>query len=380
MENTSRIELSRSALQHNFNFLREKVSAGTLISHVVKGNAYGHGIDEFIPLAQQLGAQHFSVFDAHEAYRVKQSLLAPAGIMIMGMVQDEQLEWIIGQGIEFYVFDLERLEKALTWARKLGKQAKVHIELETGMNRSGFETDKWPYLLQFLSQNQEYLEVAGICTHFAGAENFANHLRIKQQVKQFRKGLSYLKEIKKPNTKLHSSCSAAVLRFPRTHYDMVRVGILQYGLWPSVETFISTEESEQDPLKRVLSWKSRIMNLKTVPKGEYIGYGTSYLATQDMRVAVVPVGYSHGFSRSLSNSGRALVRGVRTAVIGVVNMNVMMLDVSQVPGVERGDEVVLIGTQGASSISVSSFSEFSDQMNYELLCRLPQDIPRIISN
>ena len=177
--------------------------------------------------------------------------------------------------------------------------------------------------------------------------------------------------------------SAAFLRFPKSQYDLVRVGILQYGFWPSVETYIATEgmhENATDPLQRLISWKSRIMNVKEVAKGEYIGYGTSYLATQTTKVAAVPVGYSHGFSRSLSNAGRALVRGTRVGVIGVVNMNVMMLDVSHIPSVEVGDEVVLIGEQGNQSISVSSFSEYSDQMNYELLTRLPQDIPRYITD
>lgn len=135
----------------------------------------------------------------------------------------------------------------------------------------------------------------------------------------------------------------------------------------------------KDPLQMVISWKSRVMNLKEVKKVEFVGYGTTYLATQDTKVAAVPVGYSHGFSRSLSNAGRALVRGVRVGVIGVVNMNVMMLDVTHVDGIETGDEVVLIGNQGDQNISVSSFSEYSDQMNYQLLTRLPQDTPRYIT-
>ena len=120
------------------------------------------------------------------------------------------------------------------------------------------------------------------------------------------------------------------------------------------------------------------MSVKNVKQGEYVGYGTSFLATSDLKVASVPVGYSHGFSRSLSNQGRALVRGQRVSVIGIVNMNVMMLDVSQLDHVEKGDEVVLIGKQGDMSISVSSFSDYSDQLNYELLTRLPHDIPRFI--
>lgn len=381
MINTSYIEISRSALESNFKYIRERLSPNTRLSNVVKGNAYGHGISVYTPLAAELGADHFSVFDAHEAHEVLKALGREVDILIMGMIAEEQLEWVIENEIEFFVFDLRRLEKSVEIARKLAKKALVHIELETGMNRTGFEKEVWPYLAGFLQQNEQYLHFKGLCTHYAGAESIANHLRVKAQIKNFRKGRSLFKHAGLKPEKAHTACSAAFLRFPKTHFDLVRVGILQYGFWPNMETFISTEGMSgdgSDPLQRAISWKSRVMNVKKVPKGEYVSYGTSFLATQELKVATVPVGYSHGFSRNLSNSGRALVRGIRVAVIGVVNMNVMILDVSHLDNVEIGDEVVLIGKQGDQEITVSSFSEYSDQMNYELLTRLPHDIPRYV--
>jgi alanine racemase len=163
--------------------------------------------------------------------------------------------------------------------------------------------------------------------------------------------------------------------------DLVRVGILQYGFFPSREVYIEYRQKNRDnpnPLRRLISWKSRIMDIKPIKAGEFVGYGTSYLANDAMRIASIPMGYAQGYARGLSNVGRVLVRGQRVAVVGTVNMNMMMIDVTNVQGVERGDEVVLIGNQGDQEISVSSFGEFSDLLNYELLTRLPEDIPRSI--
>jgi alanine racemase len=164
--------------------------------------------------------------------------------------------------------------------------------------------------------------------------------------------------------------------------DMVRIGIAQYGFWPSIETFIQyvhgKKEERYDPLDRVISWKSRIMSIKTVNEGEFISYGTTYLAQEEKVIAVIPVGYSHGFSRMLSNQGRVLIGGQRVGIIGMVNMNMMIADVTAVPDVSVGDEVVIIGKQDNLEITVASFSEISNQVNYELLVRLPERTDRKI--
>jgi alanine racemase len=164
--------------------------------------------------------------------------------------------------------------------------------------------------------------------------------------------------------------------------DMARIGIMQYGFWPSRETFInylSKKSDKSDPLKRVITWKSTIMTKHKVKAGEFVGYGNSYMAENETEVAIIPVGYAHGYSRSLSNQGRVLIHGQRMGVIGMVNMNMLIVDVTNIPDCEIGDEVVLIGKQGDLEISVSSFGELSIQLNYELLTRLPQDIPRIVT-
>lgn len=382
MENTSYIELSREAVHNNFEYLRKIVGEGITISHVVKGNAYGHGIKAYVPLAVELGARHFSTFDAHEAHQVYSAVNGGVTLMVMGMIDNDELAWAIEHEVEFFVFDIDRLKKTISIARKMNTRARVHIELETGMNRTGFEKVQMAEVMKLIKGNAEVLLIKGFCTHYAGAESYANFFRVKDQYQRFKKGVKRLEKNDINSEVLHAACSAAAVRFPKSRFDMVRIGIMQYGYWPSTETYIEkvkpTRIFNEDPLQRVISWKSRVMSIKHVKQGEYVGYGTSYLATSDITVAAVPVGYGYGFSRSLSNTGRALIREKRVPVIGTVNMNMMLLDVTQVDNTEKGDEVVLIGYQGGLEISVSSFSDYSDQLNYELLTRLPHDIPRYV--
>ena len=379
---TSTIELIQKALQYNFAFLKEQFK-NTRISSVVKANAYGHGLKEFIPMAGKCGINHFSVFSSEEARQVMKYLTFPADIMIMGWVNDNDLEWIISNNIEVYVFDFERFQKLIDVSRKIGITARIHVDLETGMNRTGFAQKDISKLISILTENKGFYQFKGLCTHFAGAESIANYKRINTQINTFNRiykrfiNNNLIPEIR------HAACSAAALSYPKTQFEMVRVGILQYGFWPSKETliqFFSKKSIKTDPLTQVLSWKSSIMSLKKVKTGEFISYGTSYLAQKDMKIAIVPVGYAQGYSRNLSNQGRVLINGLRVVVIGMVNMNMLIVDVTTIDDVKLGDEVVLIGKQGDLSITVSSFSEFSDQLNYELLTRLPSEIPRVIIN
>lgn len=381
-EHTSKIFLSKSALQKNFKYLRNLVGEERIISHVVKGNAYGHGLKTFVPLALECGAKHFSTFDAHEAEIVCDQTPADVDVLIMGMIDNTRLEWAIEEEVGFFVFELDRLKAATKAAKKVGKKARVHIEFETGMNRTGFEKKVHSELKSWLKDNSDHLSLEGYCTHYAGAENFANFLRVEDQYRKFTQLAKEFEDYGLKAKMHHTACSAASVRLPNTRMDMVRIGIMQYGFWPSTETYIHTVQPKNraydDPLQRVISWKSKVMSIKNVEQGEYIGYGTSFMAERDMKIAIVPIGYGHGFGRSLSNTGRVLIRGKRLTVVGTVNMNATMVDVSSLDNIEKGDEVVLIGEQGEHTISVSSFGEYSEQLNYELLTRLPAEIPRTV--
>ncbi len=380
MEASSHIILNRELLRNNWEFLHNYF-AGKKISAVVKGNAYGHGIDAYVPIAEACGVDHFSVFNAGEAYKVHEVASPGTTIMIMGALDHEDIGWAIENNIEFYVFDFERFDATVSIARKIGKKAIIHIELETGMYRTGFEEPDIPLLMEKLRQCGDAIVFRGLCMHFAGAEHITNYVRIRKQKIHFKMALKRFKQDGLMPQMIHTCCSAAAIRHPDMHYDMLRIGILQYGFWPSPEIlieYLSKHEAVMSPLKRIISWESLVMGLKDVPPGEFVGYGASYFSHQATRLALIPIGYAHGFSRSLSNSGIVLVNGYRVPVVGMVNMNCIAVDVTGVPDVNLNDKVTMIGRQGEQEISVASFGEMSNQLNYELLTRLPTHIPRYV--
>jgi alanine racemase len=381
---TSQISVDYQAYHQNVTFLKSHFGQKVKISSVVKGNAYGHGIELFVPMAEEVGIRHFSVFEAEEAFRVFNASKHRSTIMVMGFIGNEELSWAISNEIEFFVFDIGRLEAAIFQAKQLNKPAKIHIELETGLNRTGLTEEQVIYSLELIDGNQDYVDVVGFTTHYAGAESIANYFRVTKQIivfNEFMEKFAHYSFLK--NTIRHTACSAASMSYPETRMDMVRIGIMQYGFWPSKETFIQYVKSAPthvDPLKRLISWKTKVMDIKEVGVGEFVGYGTTFMASQAMRIATVPIGYSHGFARSLSNQGRVIIRGKRLGVIGTINMNLLMIDLTECPEAQHDDEVVLIGEQGQNTISVSSFAELSDLLNYELLTRLPANTPRRIVN
>lgn len=374
------IEIDKKAYLHNIKFLKNNFRE-PIISSVIKGNAYGHGIEQIVPLAQEGGINHFSVFSLDEACRAYSVKNESSTLMIMGFIPNDSYEWVIEHDINFFVYNVDSLHKAVKASKNVKKKAKIHLEIETGMNRTGLNEDYLESTLEIIADNKHNIELKGVCTHLAGAESIANHVRIKRQMINFNRILNRIaKNGFKPEL-IHMASSAASIVYPRTRKDLIRTGILQYGFWPSFETRIAYMQRYKhtiDPLRRVLSWKSSVMQVKTVDAGEFISYGTAYFAHENKKIAVVPVGYSDGYNRSLSNNGRVLIHGKVAPVIGLINMNMLIADITGFKNVKAGDEVVLIGNQKNNTIQVSSFSEFTQQINYELLTRLPESLPRII--
>ena len=383
MKHPSVIELSKSALQKNIKYLKKRVGEKVKFVSVIKGNAYGHGIKQFLPMAEDCGVDYFAVFDSCEAetaYNVKKK---NTKLMIMGMIADSDIKWAIKNDISFFVFEKTRLKQAIKDAKKLNKKAKIHIEVETGLHRTGFSKEELKKAVKLIKQDRKHLFIDGVCTHYAGAESVANYVRVHDQIKRFNEHKEWLKEKGITPKYYHTACSSASLVYPETRMDLVRIGIAQYGFWPSEEVrmhalLCKDVDFKERPLKRVLKWKSQIMSIENVKPGEFISYGNYFQAKKKTRIASVPVGYSHGYRRSLSNLGYVLVKGKKAPVIGMVNMSVMIIDITDIPFVKKGDIVVLIGKQGKHEITVSSFSELSNLVNYELLTRLPECIPRIV--
>ncbi len=382
VKHSSRIELSQSALKKNINFIRKKIGPHPRISSVVKANAYGHGIPQMVKMLEKCGVNHFSVASAFEAEEVHDACSASSEIMIMGILYDEDVAWAIQNDISFFVFTVDRLRLAKEKARALGKKALIHIELETGTNRTGMTEATFKEAVTYMKKNQDHLHFQGICTHLGGAESMSNYFKIQQQKVRFNSFLKMLDKAKFKPECVHMACSAAALTMPDTLYDMVRIGVATYGFWPSQETYYqhlqSVNKKKDAPFSRVISWKTDVMDLKVVPRGEFIGYGTAFQASHDMKIAVLPLGYSNGYPRGLSNNGNVLIKGKKAPIVGLINMNLFMADITDISGVSIGEEVVLLGKQNNNVINVSSFTNFTQLLNNEMLSRLPTAIPRKI--
>ncbi len=380
VKHSSRIELSQSALKKNINFIRKKIGEKAIISSVVKANAYGHGIYPFVKMAEKAGINHFAVASAFEAEKVLGVKSASSSVMIMGILYEQDFEWAVSNEIEIYVFNYERLEQLKKIAVKLDKQAKVHLEVETGANRTGIPFKDFNKSLTYLKRNKKHLEFTGLCTHFGGAETYGNKFKIDKQHKIFKELCSICKKRKFLPKYRHIASSAASLMYSDTVYDLVRVGVTQYGFWPSPDVYYhhlqEVGKLADNPLRRIISWKTDIMDIRDVEEGEFIGYGTAYQATQSMTIAVLPLGYSNGYPRAQSNRGYVLIKGKKARITGLINMNLFMVDISHIPDAKVGDEVILVGRQKNKSINISSFTQVTHLLNNEMLSRLPSDIPR----
>ncbi|TYP92767.1 alanine racemase [Fodinibius salinus] len=382
----SRIELSKSSFEKNVSFLQDYVGKDVVFSSVIKGNAYGHGIEDFVPMAEECGVRHFSVFSSDEARKAcRAKNYEETHVMIMGMINNGALGWAIENDVSFFVFELNRLKAAIEEADRIGKQARIHLHLETGMNRLGLEEHKFEEAVSLIKKYRQHLQLDGICTHYAGAESVGNYVRIQEQIENFEEYCDWFEERDINPKHRHTACSASALNYPETIMDLVRIGISQYGFWPNRETYMNfvkrypdVQAKHKDPLERVLTWKSQIMSTKKVPAGEFVGYGNTYLTSRDQEIASIPIGYSHGFGRNLTNVGIVLVKGERAPVAGLVNMNLLTIDITDIPEVSKGDEVVIIGKQGDQEMTVASFSEMRNFMNYEVLVQIPSSIPRFV--
>jgi len=380
MVKSSIIEINSTMLESNIQFLQHHFGEEVRISSVVKGNAYGHGIEVVVPIIRNCGIDHFSVFNSDEARRVHSVVNGDATIMIMGFIADEDLDWVLENEIEFFISDILRANRVIDAYNRIKKKAHIHIEIETGLNRTGLDFESLKILADIIKKHPDIFHTKGLCTHYAGAESIANYVRIQHQIKTYNEILAWLNQQKIYPEIRHTACSAAAMTYPETRMDLMRIGILQYGFWPSKETFIHyihNRKQKNDPLKRVIQWKTKVMAVKKIKQGEFIGYGNNFQAYNNMKIAVIPVGYCDGYSRTLSNRGKILINNERIAIIGMVNMNMILANVSKLPNVSPGDEVVIVGKQGNHQLSVASFSELSNQVNYELLTRLPQHIKRI---
>lgn len=371
------VEIDCASLAANIETLRDYVAPSELCM-VVKGNAYGHGYDPIVPLAEAAGIRHFAVFSAREAYGFLRASDGKSRLMVMGHSSHENLPWVVENDLEPWLNDPDDWPPLKQAAEDQDRVVRVHLELETGMHRTGLEPDDALAIAREIHAHPLFV-LEGVCMHFAGREVMDDAPRMDRQQVVFDDFMDQLEaEGIRPNAR-HISSTASALLDPDRRLDMVRMGISFYGLWPSEEVYqVLDERGELPVLRNVLQWKARVVAVKEVHDGNYVGYGTSYEAEGDERIAVVGVGYADGFARGLSNVGHVLIKGRRARIVGTVGMNMIQIHAGHLPDVRVGEEVVLIGKQGDREISVASFAQFNAIVNYELMSRLNPEVPRVL--
>lgn len=370
------IEVNRKAIRHNFDVFRNLIPKQTKLMAVVKSNAYGHNLVDFSKDMQKLGADFLGVDSMTEARALRrEGVKLP--ILVLGYTMPELFSEAARDNISLTVSTFETLT-ALKKA-KLPRPLKIHIKVDTGMHRQGFLPTDLPMVLKKLKAKSYQLkaQTEGLYTHFAAAKNPAFPKDTQDQITEFRKwGEAFRKEGLKPI--MHAAASGGTLLFPESHFDMVRVGIGLYGLWP--EPTVKAYFGKRITLRPALAWKSIVTEVKKLPKGSRIGYDLTEMMPKDGLLAVIPIGYWHGYPRALSSVGRVLIRGNECKLLGRVSMDMLTVDASDVPDIRVDDEVTVIGDDDASPVSAEGVANLLGASWYEVVTRLNPLIRRIYMN
>lgn len=367
------IEIDAAAIGRNLDAFRSAVNPGTAVMAVVKANAYGHGIEAVAPVAAQ-HADWLGVNNLEEALAIRElGIFKP--VAILGHTEIERLNYVISGEFRQVVY---REDIAAALSRHAGERntrARVHLKVETGTHRQGVALDALQAFVKELLALPN-LDIEGVYTHFANIEDTLDPTFAQFQIDEFRRAVAIVKEAGASPSWIHASATSGALLYPETGFNMIRVGIGTYGIWPSRETQLaSRERGRRLSLTPALTWKTRIAQIQQIKPGEFVGYGLTYQASHPMKIAILPIGYYDGYDRKLSNSGRVLVGGQAVPVIGRVMMNMIAIDVTDVD-VKHDDEVVLIGRQGKAEIRAEDLAEKIGTIAYEVVSRIHPGILR----
>lgn len=376
-DQTTWIEISSAAIRHNISLFRSLVAPGTALLAVVKANAYGHGLVEVAGVCRHEGVEMLGVHHAHEIVALRGAGFTEP-ILAMGALTSAQISEAVDANVHVLLSSRHVLDALAAHATRMGRAIPVHIKVETGTYRQGVDPAEAGQLAR--EAERQGLRVVGVATHFANIEDTTDHSFARKQLERFRLGIAAVRQEASNLVHIHAACSAAALLFREADFTLARVGISLYGHWPSRETLLSwllAHGRNGVKLHPALTWRVRIGQLKWVAAGLPVGYGLTFRPTRDTRLALLPVGYSEGYPRALSNRAHVLVRGCRAPVVGRVCMNITMADVTDVPGVREGDVATLIGVDGGERVSAEDLAELAGTINYEVLSRLSPLIPRI---
>lgn len=372
------VDIDIDALRHNYEQMRSCISEGTKLAAVVKSNAYGHSIVDYAKAVEQLGVDWLLVDSLVEGIRLRdEGIMLP--ITVLGYTLPDMYAKSAEYDIGVTISSIDALKNAAaTDCGEVGP-LKVHLKIDTGMHRQGIFEDEVSDAIKLLN-DADSVTLEGLYTHFPNAKN-------PSQPQYTQKQLEIFERVRKQITDAgfdpicHTANTGATIIYPQAHYDMVRVGVGLYGLWPAEPTKQYAEE--QLPLRPILSWKTVVSEVKTVPAGSQFGYGLTESVDRETTMAVLPVGYWHGYDRSLSSVGHVLINGQRAKVLGTVSMDITVVDVTGIEGVGQGDGVTLIGStsspqaaDGKDEISADELAGMIGTINYEIVTRINPLIKR----
>jgi alanine racemase len=364
---TTWIEIDLNAFTYNLKQVKRWVNKSNILA-VVKRDAYGHGALEMTERALGEGVKMLGVAEIEEAIYLRQRGIKTP-ILVLSGINFGDIEELLEYEVSTVIYSSEIARALNKAAQKKRVKINVHIKIDTGMGRLGIDPQEYPVFLKEIAAYKN-LSIEGILTHFACSGRSGKEYT-RWQLSRFKEALKSSNSFRNKRPMVHAANSATLIEHPESHLDLVRPGIILYGCYPSEAV------EKKIPLRPVMSFKSRIKAIKKVSRGSSIGYERSYTIPQDGLIAVVPVGYADGYSRSLSNKAQVLVKGKRVPVIGNISMDLTIIDISRIRGAEIGEEVVLIGKQGKEEVRAEELAHSMDTIPYEILTSIGNKVPRI---
>jgi alanine racemase len=368
------VEIDRAALLSNIHACRQIIGPHCRLLALVKGNAYGHGLRETARVLLDAGVDSLGVEAVGEALALRAAGIT-SPVLLVGPIPAANIPLLSSHRLTPLLVSTEQVQTVGTFTQQASGVLDVHLKFDTGMHRQGIMREEFPLLLDLLAKYPG-LRVAGVATHLAHADEAEQPERTRRQLDRFGEVVAMLAAAGIRTPLRHAANSAAALLWPEAHLDMVRLGIALYGFWPAEA--VQRASAGRPALRPVMTWKTRVATVKAVARGCGVGYNGSYITTRESRIAMLPIGYYDGYGRSLSNRGQVLLHGRRAPVCGRVSMNLITVDVTDIPAVQPGDEVVLIGQQGTATVSAEEMAAWLGTIHYEVTTRINPLIPRVV--
>lgn len=368
------VEISKGNLIHNIKQFKNLAKKGVKFSVAIKGNAYGHGQNEVAKILEPY-VDYFQINSINELELLRKITKKP--VLLLGYIQESDLLKVIKLECVLSVFSLEQIERISAMAEMRQKIQKIHLPIDAYLGREGFLLQDVPSVFAKFKKCK-FIEFSGIYAHFANIEDAKNFLHAQKQIEEYHKALALAEKFGFKNLQTHISATSGLLVYEKNLgiNNIIRLGIGAYGMWPSEH--LMNINKNKIILKPVLSWKTKVAQIKILPKGRTIGYGLTYKTKKKTKVAIIPQGYADGFDRNFSNNGFVLIGGARCKILGRVSMNMFVVDVNHLNKVKSEDEVVILGKQGAEEITAEEMAKRINTINYEIAARISAFLPRVI--